>query len=308
MASSLQSMTGELVEAAELEARLRARLEAVIAGMGEALVAVDADGFVTEFNRSAEELFGLTAADAQGAPVSRVVRLLGPSGDDLTGRLAGPRLEAWTTTGTVEHADGTEVPVAASAGPVRGADGRLVGTVVVLRDMRAEQQVERMKSEFLSNISHELRTPLTPIKGYAGMMRARELPADRTREFATDILDSAGQLERVIDQLVNFATIAAGRLTLRVEPVPPRELVDAVAARWSERVGSHHPVSRRVARGLPPLLADRRYLEQALDELVDNAVKYSPGGGPIQITAALAGDGNGNGTVGGVAISIVDEG
>ncbi len=290
MAAGLGAMTGELRDAAIDEARLRSRLEAVVAGMGEALMAVDAAGTVTDFNAAAEELFDLPAADVCGESVTSLA-LAGTSGDDLTARMAMPRIEPWSTTGAVTRRDGSTVPVAVSCGAVRGPAGEIGGGVVVLRDLRPEREVERMKTEFLANISHEWKTPLTPIKAYAAMLSSRDFPPERAREFASEILLGAGQLERVITRLVNFATVSAGRLELRTEAVPVDDLLEAAEARWRDRINERHTVVRRVSRGTPAVEGDRRYLDQMIDELIDNAVKYSPGGGQVVLSARAGGDG-----------------
>jgi signal transduction histidine kinase len=174
-----------------------------------------------------------------------------------------------------------------------------------MRDMRREHEIDRMKTEFLANISHELKTPLTPIKGYAGMLASRDLTPERTRSFGNEIAAAAGQLERVITQLVSFATAAAGRMEPRAEPVKARTLLDDALARWEDRLPDGHVLQRRVARGTPELLVDRRYIDQSLDELIDNAIKYAPAGGRISLTAAAA---NANGKGPRVEVSVADSG
>jgi two-component system phosphate regulon sensor histidine kinase PhoR len=304
MATSIESLADELRQAADDEAQLRNRLEAVVAGMGEALMAVDVNGRITTFNRAAEDLVGRPATAALGRLVDKVVKLKTEDGQDLSGRLRKPSPSPWNDTGHIVQRGGNEIPVVLSAGGLRTATGELAGAVFVLRDMRREREVERMKTEFLSNISHELRTPLTPIKGYAEMLRRRDVPRPQAREFLSGIIDSTDRLERVVDLLVSFAAFEAGRLRLRAEPLKVRELLDGLAQRWHDKLDSSHPLTKRVARDLPDVLGDRRLLERSLDELLDNAVKYSPGGGRVSVTAKLSSNGGGPS----VEISVTDHG
>ncbi len=293
MAVSIESMTDDLRSAADDEAALRARLEGVVGGMGEALVAVDDRGRITDFNAAAEELIGVPARDAIGRSIDAVCRITGPDDVDLTSRFVQPVVDSWSEAAEVVPLQGAPVPVAVSAGPLRGAAGVLTGAVFVLRDVRREREIEQMKTEFIANVSHELRTPLTPVKGYADILSKRELPTDKVQQFATEILNGATQLERVTDQLVQFATFAAGRLQLQAEPVTARDLLDALVDRWTGRIPGSHQLTRRIARGTPPALVDRRYVDRALDELIDNAVKYSPDGGRIRVSAEVHENGHG---------------
>jgi len=304
MATSIESLADELRQAADDEAQLRNRLEAVVAGMGEALIAVDVNGRIATFNRAAEDLVNRPATAALGRPIDKVVKLKSEDGQDLSARLRTPSEAPWNETGQVVQRGGDEVPVVLSAGGLRSASGELIGGVFVLRDMRREREVERMKTEFLSNISHELRTPLTPIKGYAEMLRRRDVPRTQAREFLTGIIDSTDRLERVVDLLVSFAAFEAGRLRLRAEPLKVRELLDGLAQRWQAKLDPSHPLTKRVARNLHDVLGDRRLLERSLDELLDNAVKYSPSGGKVSVTAKMSENGAGPS----VEISVTDHG
>ena len=303
MAGSIQDLTTELRRTAEEEARLRSRLEAVVGGMGEAVVAVDAAGRITTFNEAAEELFGVGAASADGQPVASVVRVAGEDGTDLTPRLASPSPGRWRSSAVVHRIDAVEVPVLLSAGGLPAPGGAVSGGVYVLRDVRREREAERAKGDLLANISHELRTPLVPIKGYAKLLRERRLTRAKAEDAFETIYDAAEQLERVVGRLLE---VAAGdqREEARRETMAVAPMVESVVERWKEREGSRHPITRRIARNIPAMVADRRLLEESLDELVDNAVKFSPEGSRI-LVSARTGE-NGTGPV--VEISVDDVG
>ncbi|MDQ6909618.1 MAG: ATP-binding protein [Actinomycetota bacterium] len=293
MAGSIESLAGELRQTADEEALVRTRLEAVVGGMGEALLAVDSSGQITTFNGAAENLFGVTATEALGRYVGDLAAVTTEDGADLSDRMARPSSQPWHESAVVLRADGNEVPVALSGGGLPGqADGKVTGGVYVLRDMRREREAERTKSEFLSNISHELRTPLVPIKGYALMLRGGKIGKSEAKTALNEIAESADRLDQLVGRLLEVA--GAGRSDVHHEPVDVESMLSAVVARWKGRVDADHPITRRVERLLPRIAGDRRLLERSLDELVDNAIKYSPGGGRVLVSAALCDNGAGS--------------
>lgn len=274
MASELGRTTGALRDAAVEEGTLRARLEAVLQSMGDGLIATDSDGRIVTFNRAAESLFH---AQAQRVTGKALVEVIGG------GPLADAAAAGRATEGILARGDGSVVPVALGSAPLRDAAGEPIGRVVVLRDMTPQHQAERMKSEFLANVSHELRTPLTPIKGYLDILMRKKLTRDKTEHFLDQMLQSVGRLERIVEILVDFAALEAGRLKPRAEPVPVRVLVDDAIERWRKRDPAHEFVRRSTAD--VAILGDPRLLGRSLDELLDNAVKFSPNGGKIEVEA-----------------------
>ena len=280
MTGSLSRLTGDLRASA-------ARLETVLASMSDGLVATDAAGAVTSVNRAALVMAGLDEAGAaHGRPLRDVLDLRTPTGEPLV-------LDAGTVRdepAAVHRPDGGTTPVRAAVAPLDAGDGAPGGLVVVLRDTTQEREVERMKTEFLSNVSHELRTPLTPIRGYADILASRALSPEQVTTFASTILSEALKMNRVVDLLVDVAAIEAGRVTTTPRPVPPRQLLDERLAAWRDRAPGRD-LRRRAASGLPPVLVDPSWLGKALDELVDNAVKHTPAGTPITLLAGPSPDG-----------------
>lgn len=280
MIDSVSSQSTALQAAAEDEARLRNRLQAVVAGMSDGLVAVDTTGAVTEFNRAAVELTGVSAQAAVGAPVERVLRLHTEEGLPVGPQLLQPGGRTAAMLARLVR-DGAEIPVAVSAGGLSGPNGEAAGRVLVIRDMRREEEVEQMKTQFLSRIGHELRTPLTGILGYADILLRRPVREEMARAWYEDILHSARRLLRIVEMLEFFASEGAGRVVLQPEPVDVRALVSGIASSWTGRVPDNLTIGRRVPRGETVVQADPRWLTLAIDELVDNAVKFSPEGGRI---------------------------
>lgn len=301
MAASLDRSTADLRSAAVTEAELRGRMEAIMQSMADGLIATDRKGAIVTVNRAAEDLTGMSAAKMLGKNIDTVVR-----GSDASGRPIGESAMGapGSFSGTLERGD-TRVPVAITTAPLVGEGDVEAGRVMLLRDVSAEVQAERMKSEFLSNVSHELRTPLTPIKGYTEILKRRKFSKDKAESFLDGILESTARLERIVEILVDFAAMEAGRLKPQTEPVALKPFVDELVGRWKGRSTGKFTV--KVAAGVPPVDADPRLLAKSLDELIDNAVKFSPNGVRVEIEAAPSVNGTRK-SAGKVAIVVRDHG
>lgn len=302
MTSSLLRMTNDLREAAVEEHQLRARIETIIQSMADGLVAVDASKRVLAFNRQAENMTGRSADDVIGESIEGVLRAKDSQGQPI--HLPVFDLEPGSVDGIfLENAEGRPVPVTMVSAPLTAEDGEAVGGVLVIRDMSREREVERMKTEFLSNISHELRTPLTPIKGYAEILGRKDIPPHKTEKFVAGILESTTRLERIVQLLVDFSAMEAGRLEPRSTSIDISSLVANLAGEWSGR-SDRHVVVADVEKEVPSVLGDERLLKRSLEEVLDNAVKFSPYGGTVRMEVRST---NGNGRSA-VLVTVSDEG
>src|SRR6202043_3688150 len=115
----------------------------------------------------------------------------------------------------------------------------------------------------------------------------RTVPAERAQFAHEEILVSAKRLLRVVEMLEFFASSGAGRVLLRPEPLDVRQLVEVVVTPWLERLTPPNTLTRRVARRVPDINGDKRWLALAIDELIDNAVKFSPGGANVTVSAVV---------------------
>jgi PAS domain S-box-containing protein len=295
MTTSVASLTDDLRAAAAQEAALRARLETVLASMSDGLVATDADGAITSINPAACELAGVQADEAAGRPLNEVLDVRDLDGDPVL-HTDGHREQV---DGYLRRADGSSLSVQLAVAPLEGTGG----VVVVVRDQSRERDLERMKTEFLSNVSHELRTPLTPIRGYAELLRRQtDLSRKQAAGYVDTILDSATRMGRVVDLLVDVAAIEAGRVHPDLRPVSVDRYLSERLEVWRQRYPARaDDLRRRVARGLPKVAADPVWVGKALDELVDNAMKYTPAGTSITVGASSAEQGR-------VQLSVRDNG
>jgi two-component system sensor histidine kinase VicK len=288
MTASLRSLTSDLRATASQEAALRARMETVVASMSDGLVVSDDQGRITAANPTALSLLGRDESDVIGQRLSDVVQV-----EDEEGRsLLGPVMSRpGTVDGQLSCTGDERVPVRFGVAPL--ADGQ--GHVVVLADRRREHEVERMKTEFLANVSHELRTPLTPIRGYAEMIARRpELTREQVEMFVDEILSSAARMSRAVELLVDVAALEGGRVAPERSKVRVRALVDERVDKWRARYPDRAgDFKRRVATKLPAVDIDQRWVQRALDELADNAVKYTPAKTAITVIAEPAEDGSG---------------
>lgn len=305
MTSAIRRMTGDLRTAAHEEHDLRERIEKIIQSMADALVAVDADARVVAFNAEAEVMAGRDVADVIGRPIAEVIRVIDSQGETVHLPIYDLG-EGSLGSVFLERSQRSPIPVAVTSAVLRDENGEVAGGVAVLRDMTQEREVERVKSEFLSNISHELRTPLTPIKGYADMLAHKDVAPEKQRIFASGILESTIRLERIVGLLVDFTALEAGRLAPKARLVDMETLLERLSAEWSDRA-SRHDVVADIEPGLEKVMGDERLLRRSIEEVIDNAVKFSPDGGEIRLVARNL-QANGAALPNRIEVSITDQG
>ncbi|HLW18258.1 MAG TPA: ATP-binding protein [Actinomycetota bacterium] len=253
-----------------------AQLAAVMSVVPDAIVVTDEKNEIRAMNAAASEMLG-AAGETRGSLVSRFIRGSERSGITLESWMRSTADYASGTTGTLDGG----LPVGIAAAPVH-AEKKLVGHVFLVRDLRKERALDRMKEEFLSNISHELRTPLASALGFARLLQRRELSATQQGAFVGAIVEACERLDRVVDLLIDVAALDGGNARIDSERVDIAELVRDAADRWSDRSASH-VITARTGDQIEPIAAGSALLRNSIDELIDNAIKFSPDGGIVTI-------------------------
>lgn len=184
---------------------------------------------------------------------------------------------------------------------VKDEKGNLYGKVFVLHDITREKEIDRMKSDFVSTVSHELRTPLTSISGFVSTLLREDLMLNEGTkiDFLKSIKTATERLTRLIGDLLDVSRIEAGKVDLNKMPFSLYSLAMRVIKNFSE-INKSHTFALDVPEHLPRVLADEDKIQQVLENLLSNAVRYSPRGGKILLSAEDAGDK--------IRVSVSDEG
>src|SRR5581483_2040150 len=260
-----------------------------LARVADSVVVTDSAGCVRECNPAAERLVGLPLEQVVGRTCAEV---LGLRVDDLPldcSRRCG-LLGLASADGARPHetwrldAAGRPQPLLANAEAVVDDRGRTVEVVHSLRDITRLKQAEEAKTLFLATASHELKTPLTVIRGFADTLLAfDDFDPDRRTAALQAIRIRSEELVRIVDRLLLSSRIEAGRV--QVNPVR-LELAPLLLERvLSLRAATGRPIELQLDDAVPDVSADGSALASVVDHLLDNALKYSPGGEPVAFRA-----------------------
>ncbi len=279
---ALAGNTSAALANAELYSRVsleKERSVAILANIADGIVAVDRDGQVVLWNSAAEEITGVPQEEAIGRTTVQVLQLQLESAE--TGTPYGQRLVSITR-------GGEEVWLSLSEAVMRDPLGAVAGRIFAFRDISADRMVEQVKSDFVAAVSHELRTPLTSIYGFAETLLREDVPfgEEERRIFLGYIASESERLTEIVDQLLNVARLDAGDLQVELGRID----VGTVVSELVETVEESGVVNgHRFEIDLPdePLAAeaDPDKVRQVFNILVENALRYSPGGGTVTVGA-----------------------
>lgn len=283
LARSLNRMADQLEERLALLARERNQLRTVLDGMVEGVLLTDEKGRILLANRAFERIFD-AIPPVQGRRPLETARI-----PELQEAVDAALEAAEPVTREIALGGARDKTIRASLAAIRERE-RTVGAVAVFHDVTELKNLERVRREFVANVSHELRTPLTAICGYAETLRDGGLQdSRRSAEFADVIHRHARRLQALIEDLLELSSIEQGQARLLIEPVSLRDVAAQAEGVVRPAVSQkRQSLSIRIPEGLAPPLADRDRLAQVLINLLDNAVKFTPEGGRIALSAAAA--------------------
>lgn len=270
----------------------RQRLAAILQHSGDGVLTLDADLTILQMNQALESMTGWSATDALGVHHNDVLNWVRTDQTDLVAamnsgwpRTRPPTTETHYVEGEIERRDGVKMSLGVTYAPLFNNDGQLVNIIANVRDVTTFRRAQEMQNVFISTVSHELRTPVAIIKGYASTLNRDDARWDEniTRQSLQVIEEESDRLKDLIDDLLTASKIQAEqRVNLEIGDVR----LDEIGLRSVERFRTQterHSFETSFQEGFPAVHGDAKKLRQVIDNLIMNAIKYSPEGGRITV-------------------------
>lgn len=281
LAVSLNDTAARLDRAIRTLTEERNLSAAILGSMVEGVAVVNSAERLLFANQGFAEILELDAPPQSGSSLVEAVRqteLL----DAVRAVLRdAPRVATEIVTGTLRQRF-----FAATVASVKGAENS--GAVIVLHDITELRKLERIRRDFVANVTHEFKTPLTAIQGFAETLLggAMDDPENRTR-FLEIILEHSRRLARLTDDLLELSKMDADRLDLEIERLSvPQFLQNCMETAQRPAAAKNLQMSVSLPEGVPDIAAERRRLAEVLQNLLDNAIQYTPSGGRITVSAS----------------------
>lgn len=284
----------------ESEDRLRLILETIPVG----LAVSDKNGKILQVNKAAINLSGFSEKELIG---KSYLDFIGKEDKNTVKKIHEKAVESEANRDKeciLRRKDGSKFHARLSGAPVKDQAGNMIGTLAMIEDItehqRAEEEhqrvleyreLDRLRTQLLSTVSHELRTPLAGIKGYTTLLIEYYDKLKKTQKWETlEAIDSStDRLTDLIEHLLDMSRLDAGLLRLNMEIVKPSEVFLTAASEAKLRAPKYR-LKIKVDKRLPMVMADTRRLRQVVDNLLDNAIKYSSEGTEITFKAEVRGE------------------
>ncbi len=284
LADALNKMAQQLGAKIRMITEQRNELETILSAMREGVIAIDSEEQILTVNKAAGSLLGIDTTTARGHTIQEIIRnadalrfitgVLTGKGDNAAEIvLLGPNNKFLQISGTL----------------LRDSEGKKIGALTVLNDITRLRQLENIRREFVANVSHELKTPITSIKGFVETLQEGAIDdKEDARKFLEIIFKQADLLHALVDDLLSLSKLEQeaerGEMQLTKENV--RRIIEASMAAYKTKARERHIEMALQCGDEVEVKANPRLLEQAVGNLLDNAIKYSEPGDTVKIEVA----------------------
>lgn len=298
LAEVMNQMAGLLNARINKLTEQRNELEAVLYGMSEAVLAFDSDERIIRVNKAAEKLFEIDSSRIKGATLQEVVR-----NSQLQRFVRHTLIQNKVTEGDIVFIGDNEKFLQAHGSALLDSNDSKIGALIVLNDITRIKKLEVIRRDFVANVSHELKTPITSIKGFLETLKEGAISDPENAERFLDItIKHTDRLIAIIEDLLSLSRVErdSEKGDISLEPVRVSELFSSVNRAFQEKANVSGIKVEYDADDSLAVLGNVTLLEQAIGNLVDNALKYSPANSSVNVKAVPRGDK--------IVISVADQG
>ena len=277
LASTFNELNDQLQLATATTEGERRKLSSVLANMNDGVISTDRDGRIILMNNPAEELVRKTFEEASGEPLLEVLGIQ----DEVT------NLEEVKDLNSVIidfSEDDNQLLLKANFSVIQDEHGEMAGFLTVISDVTEQEKIERERREFVANVSHELRTPLTTMRSYIealtdGSWQDKEIAP----KFLGVVQNETERMIRLVNDLLQLSKMDNKDYGLSRERVKYIEYINQIVDRFEMNIGDTLTLERKLPKDQYHVWIDKDKLTQVLDNIISNAIKYSPEGGKIKI-------------------------
>jgi PAS domain S-box-containing protein len=263
------------------------KTSAILTSIGDAVFAIDTKQRIQLFNPAAERISGFAEKEVLGQPYEDTLHFefqkTGKVNRHFITTALGGKLATMAGSTVLVCKDGRRIPVADSAAPIRDTDGKILGAIVVFRDISKDYELDKAKTEFVSLASHQLRTPLSAINWYSEMLLNGDAGklSKQQHEYIVEIFEGNQRMVELVNALLDVSRLEVGKLASTPEPVDLSKLIDDEKKELTVSIKEKSMVFKNVAEAMPPVFADPKQLRMIIQNLLSNAVKYTPAKGSV---------------------------
>ncbi len=291
-------MTNRLKEALSLNEEEREKLASILLNMSDGVIATDDTGKVIVVNRRAKQILQVDEHEAVGKDIAD---LLGMSKEEIS-RYILSEVHIGTAH-TYQPSEDEKQTVRITFSPIRRSDRAVTGTIAVLQDITDQVMLEQSRREFVANVSHELRTPLTTIKSYLEALDDGALnDPELAKKFLGVTRNESERMIRLVNDLLHLSRFDSKQAIMAKEAFDIKGVLEDVADRFAFQMKQKSiSMKLNIESNLPPAVMDTDQIDQVLDNLVSNAIKFTQHEGKVELRALRKGDDW-------IEISVIDNG
>jgi len=267
------------------------KLNKILYSIGDGVFVVDKNLNIILYNQAAARISGYSTIEAKGKNYREILNFVhekdgSVSSDFIDQAFKTGKIQEMSKDTVLINRNGEKIAVADSAAPLVGRDGKVIGCVVVFRDVTKEREVDRAKTEFVSLASHQLRTPLSAINWYAEMLIAGDAGKlnKEQKEYIQEIYNGNQRMVDLVNALLDVSRIELGTFSVEPVEVDLKNIMEIIISELKNKIDSKKlKFNSRVDKGLKSYSGDPKLLNIIFQNLISNAVKYTPDGGEVKV-------------------------